>query len=337
MRILALWIFLGLGLAQVGLLPVAQGLTRPVGLVQEPGKGLLVLLQAGRVVELGSGRVWIDVSERVGCCGERGLLGLAFHPRYPQEPKFYLNYTNKRGDTEVWEYREKRPVRRLLLLKQPFANHNGGHLAFGPDGRLYVGTGDGGGQGDPLGHAQDPRSLFGKMLRIDVRRSRPRAEVWALGLRNPWRYSFDRETGDLYIADVGQDAWEEVNFVPRGQGRGWNFGWNVMEGQHCYSPAKGCNRLGLVLPVMEYGHDEGCSITGGYVYRGGALPELYGKYVFGDFCSGRVWAGVRVGGRWARRLLLNTSARIASFVEDDAGELYLVDYQGSVFRLVPAR
>ncbi len=337
MRILALSVFLGLALAQVALLPVARGLERPLGVVQEPGGGLLVLLQAGRVVELSSGRVWLDVSDRVGCCGERGLLGLAFHPGYPQDPRFYLNYTNKRGDTEVWEYRDKRPARRLLYLDQPFANHNGGHLAFGPDGLLYVGTGDGGGQGDPLDHAQDRKSLFGKMLRFDVRAPDPAPEVWALGLRNPWRYSFDRETGHLYIADVGQDAWEEVNFVPRGEGRGWNFGWNVMEGRHCFSSAEGCDRRGLVLPVLEYGHDEGCSVTGGYVYRGAAIPALIGKYIFGDFCSGRVWVGVRAGGRWTRRLLLKTNARIASFGEDDAGELYLVDYRGSVFKLVPAR
>ncbi len=329
----AIW---GVALAQVGLEPVAKGLSRPVGLVQEPGGGLLVLLQEGRIVEL-SGKLWLDVSDRVSCCGERGLLGLAFHPDYPKDPRFYLNYTNKKGDIEVWEFRKKRPVRRILYLKQPYANHNGGHLAFGPDGLLYVGTGDGGAAGDPLEAAQDPKNLLGKMLRFDVEEENPSPEIWAKGLRNPWRYSFDRETGDLYIADVGQNRWEEVNFVPAGEGKGWNFGWDIMEGSHCYEPPTGCRTEGLVLPVLEYGHDEGCSITGGYVYRGRAIPELRGKYVFGDFCSGRVWVGFREGGVWKRELLLKTPARIASFGEDAAGELYLVDYRGAVYRFVPAR
>ncbi len=336
MRAVAVFALLGLALAQVGLQPVATGLDRPVGLVQEPGGPLLVLLQAGRVATL-DGRVWLDLAERVGSGGERGLLGLAFHPDYRRNRLFYLHYTNRAGDTEVWEYREGRPQRRLLYQAQPFANHNGGQLAFGPDGALYLGLGDGGGQGDPLGNAQNPKRLLGKLLRFDLRSPHPVPEVWALGLRNPWRFSFDRKTGDLYLADVGQDAWEEVNFVPAGEGRGWNFGWNVMEGRHCYRPAVGCRRPGRVPPVLEYGHDEGCSVTGGYVYRGRAIPWLSGKYVFGDYCSGRVWVGYRAGGTWKRELLMRTPDRIASFGEDAAGELYLVDHRGAVLRLVPAR
>ncbi len=333
MRLAAVLLALGLASAQVALRPVASGLSRPLGLAQAPGGPLLVLLQGGLVRDL-SGRVWLDLRDRVQAGGERGLLGLAFAP----DGRFFVNFTNKKGDTEVWAFgRDRRPLRRLLYLKQPFANHNGGMLALGPDGRLYLGTGDGGGRGDPLGNAQNPKSLLGKLLRFDLKRARPGPEVWALGLRNPWRFSFDRQTGDLYVADVGQDAWEEVNFVPTGQGRGWNFGWNVMEGRHCYRPAAGCKRQGLVLPVLEYGHDEGCSVTGGYVYRGRAIPALFGRYLFGDYCSGRVWVGERKAGHWRRRLLLDTDARIAAFGEDADGELYLVDHRGTVFKLVPAR
>jgi len=334
MRAAVLLVLFGLSLAQVGLRPIATGLDRPVGLAEAPGGPLLILLQTGQVVTP-AGRVWLDLSDRVSNGGERGLLGLAFHPDYRANRLFYLHFTNRTGDTEVWEYRKGQPLRRLLHQVQPFANHNGGQLAFGPDGALYLGLGDGGGQGDPLGNAQNPRSLLGKLLRFDLRTPRPAPEVWALGLRNPWRFSFDRATGDLYLADVGQDAWEEVNFVPAGQGRGWNFGWNVWEGRHCYRPGQGCRRAGFVPPVLEYGHDEGCSVTGGYVYRGRAIPWLAGRYLFGDYCSGRVWTARKERGRWVRRLLLKTGARIAAFGEDAEGELYLVDHRGTVSKLVP--
>ncbi|WP_456448453.1 PQQ-dependent sugar dehydrogenase [Deinococcota bacterium DY0809b] len=341
----------------VGLEPVAAGLEKPLFLTQEPGGPLLVLEQRGRILALAGTQktLWLDVRGRVSCCGERGLLGLAFHPDYTKNRRFFLNYTDRRGRTVIEEYRGGRPYRVLLTIDQPYANHNGGHLAFGPDGYLYIGTGDGGSGGDPQGNAQNPRSLLGKMLRIDVDRGNPyavpednpfvanpryRPEIWALGLRNPWRYSFDRATGDLFIADVGQNKWEEVDYVPAPMSTsgGWNFGWNVMEGNHCFKPAKNCKRAGLVPPILEYGHDQGCSITGGYVYRGQAIPDLVGAYLYGDYCSGKIWAARWTGNRWESRLLLQTKLRIGSFGEDAAGEVYVVDHGGgAVYRLVPAR
>ena len=345
------------GLAQkVELVEVARGLDQPVFLTQEPGGPLLILGQKGLVWAIEGGRteVWLDVSKQVSCCGERGLLGLAFHPDYARNHRFFINYTNRRGRTVIKEYRGKKPYRTVLVIKQPHAKHNGGHLAFGPDGYLYIGTGDGGSNGDPRGLAQNPASLLGKMLRIDVDRGDPyaippdnpfltnpkyRPEIWALGLRNPWRYSFDRANGDLFIADVGQNKWEEVNYVPapmRTAG-GRNFGWNVMEGNHCFKPPKNCRRAGLAPPILEYGHDQGCSITGGYVYRGRAIRKLVGAYLYGDYCSGTVWAARWSKGRWTSRVLLKTKAKIRSFGEDAAGEVYVVDHQGSIYRMAPAR
>ena len=345
------------GLAQnVGLVEVARGLDKPVYLTQEPGGPLLVVGQKGLIWALADGgkEVWLDVRKKVSCCGERGLLGLAFHPRYAQNRRFFLNYTSRRGHTVIEEYRDKKPFRTLLVIRQPYANHNGGHLAFGPDGHLYVGTGDGGSGGDPQGNAQNPQSLLGKMLRLDVDHGDPyavpednpfvanpkyRPEIWALGLRNPWRYSFDRASGDLFIADVGQGRWEEVNYVPAPMGTagGRNFGWNVMEGNHCFKPPKNCRRAGLAPPILEYGHDQGCSITGGYVYRGQAVPELVGAYLYGDYCSGTVWAARWTGQGWESQVLLRTQAKISSFGEDAVGEVYLVDHQGRIYRMAPAR
>ncbi len=355
------WIFLALitlALAQpAALRPVIDQLEKPLYLTQEPGGPLLVLTQRGRIVSVdakGRRRLWLDLHKKVSCCGERGLLGLAFHPQYKKNHRFFLNYTDRRGRTVIEEYRGGRSYRVLLTIPQPYANHNGGHLAFGHDGYLYVGTGDGGSAGDPQENAQNPASLLGKMLRLDVDHGDPyavpddnpfvddpkyRPEVWALGLRNPWRYSFDRATGDLFIADVGQNRWQEVNYVPAPMGTsgGWNFGWNVMEGNHCFKPPKNCRRVGLAPPILEYGHDQGCSVTGGYVYRGRAIQALTGKYIFGDFCSGTIWTALWKNGAWKSRVLLRTKLKISSFGEDAAGEIYVVDYRGAVYELVPAR
>ena len=355
------WVLLALttlALAQpVALQPVVSQLDKPVYLTQEPGGPLLVVSQRGRIFFVdakGRAQPWLDLHKKISCCGERGLLGLAFHPDYAKNHRFFVNYTDRKGRTVIEEYRDKQPYRVVLTIKQPYANHNGGHLAFGPDGYLYIGTGDGGSAGDPQRNAQNPARLLGKMLRIDVDHGDPyaipednpfvdnpkyRPEIWALGLRNPWRYSFDRATGDLFIADVGQNRWEEVNYVPAPMGTsgGWNFGWNIMEGNHCFKPPKGCRRAGLVPPILEYGHDQGCSITGGYVYRGQAIPELVGAYLYGDYCSGTIWTARWEDGAWKSQVLLRTKLKISSFGEDAAGELYVVDYRGTVYRLTPAR
>jgi glucose/arabinose dehydrogenase len=238
----------------------------------------------------------------------------------------------------------------ILQIEQPAANHNGGQVKFGPDGYLYIGTGDGGQAGDPWGNAQNPNELLGKMLRIDVTgadtyevpsdnpildQTGARPEIWATGLRNPWRFSFDRATDDLYIADVGQNLFEEVHFQPAASPGGENYGWDIMEGNQCFEPPTGCDSDGLVPPVAEYDHGQGCSITGGYVYRGTRFPQMEGVYFFGDFCSGNIW-GLRreAPGNWEMALLLDTDINISSFGEDIDGEIYVVSYSdGNIYRL----
>jgi glucose/arabinose dehydrogenase len=268
-----------------------------------------------------------------------------------------VNYTNRSGDTVVARFRATKDPDRadaaseevLLTVKQPFANHNGGQLAFGPDGYLYIGMGDGGSAGDPFRNGQKMDALLGKLLRIDVGSGvRPYAvpvanpfsgkkgaapEIWALGLRNPWRFSFDRKTGDLFIADVGQNAYEEVNVQPAASKGGENYGWNVMEGMHCFR-SKTCAGSGMVLPVAEYDHDSGCSVTGGMVYRGRAFPLLDGIYLYGDYCSGRVWGMRRSGEQWLVKELARTRFSISTFGEDEDGELYIADHDGGgIYRI----
>ncbi len=341
--------------ASVALLPVASGVEKPVFVTQEPGGPLLIVGQEGQVYALQNKhlRLWLDISKNVSCCDERGLLGLAFHPGYARNRRFFLVYTDRRGSTVVEEYRGGKPFRKVLTIRQPYANHNGGGMAFGPDGYLYVATGDGGSNGDPRRFAQNPHSLLGKILRLDVDHGNPyaipddnpfvdnpayRPEIWALGLRQPWRLSFDRESGDLYLGDQGQSNWEEVDFVPGppADNGGHNFGWNVMEGNHCFKPAQNCKQAGLTLPILEYSHKQGCAVIGGYVYRGQAIPSLAGSYLFGDRCRGLIWAARWQKG-WKTTLLLNSKLEISSFGQDQAGELYVVDYKGSVYKLVPAR
>jgi len=307
---------------------------------------------------------FLDISGQVSGGTEQGLLGLAFHPNYARNGKFYVDYTDRSGDTRIVEYvvssnpdSASATSREILFVDQPYPNHNGGQITFGPDGDLYIALGDGGSAGDPQRNGQNRNVLLAKILRIDVNSGSPysipadnpfrgvsgaRGEICDYGLRNPWRFSFDRANGDLYIADVGQDLWEEVDYEPAHRG-GKNYGWNVMEGLHCYPPNASCDRSGLTLPVVEYGHDAGCSITGGYVYRGHALPELAGTYFYGDYCTGiirsfRVVSGVAADTKdWTSSLRTQSGGPmqgLASFGLDASGELYFVLLDGDIYRLV---
>ena len=344
--------------------PVASGFTKPVDLA-DPNDGsgrLLILEQDGviRIIENGAilDSPFLDITAQVGSTGsEQGLLGIALDPDYAVNGTFYLNYTMPNGATVVSRFQraadgvhaDPNSEQKLMVVEQPFANHNGGNLEFGPDGMLWIGLGDGGSGGDPNGNGQNPNQVLGKMLRIDVRgkdtytipADNPFAngggsqEVWAIGLRNPWRYSFDRLTGDFYIADVGQNQYEEVDFLPAGSPGGANFGWNYREGMHEYkgNPPDG---LSLTDPIFEYDHGQGCSITGGYVYRGSQLPEFYGIYLVGDYCTGNIWGLLRdANGNWGSQLLWQVPVNISSFGQDTAGELYLLGHaDGAVYRLV---
>ena len=345
---------------------IADGLQGPVDLVHAgDGSGrLFVVEKDGTIRIIKDGEVliepFLEIEDRTSKGGERGLLGLAFHPNYADNGLFYINYTNASGDTVVAQYSvsndaakaDKASEQILLTITQPEGNHNGGDLAFGPDGYLYVATGDGGGGGDrhgEIGNGQDLTTLLGKLLRIEVGNnsyatpnSNPfignadaRDEIWAYGLRNPWRFSFDRETGDLYMGDVGQNAYEEINFQAADSQGGENYGWRIMEGFNCYEPRNGCDKTGLVEPILEYDHSLGSSITGGYVYRGETLSDLVGSYFYGDYSSGRIWqAKQQNDGSWQEDLFMDTDYGISSFGEDEAGELYLVDLRGGgVYRL----
>jgi glucose/arabinose dehydrogenase len=335
---------------------VARGLSSPVFVTHAGDRRgrLFVVEQPGRIRIVTGGTLaaapFLDIASRVLAGGERGLLGLAFHPDYTRNGRYFVNYTRRPdGATVIAEYRVSTDAsvsapdeRVLLVIAQPYPNHNGGMIAFGGDGFLYIGMGDGGAGGDPQNRAQNRQELLGKMLRVDVNGPTPyaipadnpfaagggRPEIWALGLRNPWRFSFDRQTRELYAGDVGQNAWEEIDVVRRGG----NYGWRLMEGAHCYNPAR-CDRQGLELPIAEYATASGrCSVTGGYVYRGTALPALTGTYVYGDFCSGEIFA-LRDG---TQRVLLPTRMAISSFGEDEAGEIYVVDHRGAVYRVIAA-
>ena len=351
---------------QVMLVRHSGGLQLPVHIAHagdESGR-MFVVEQGGRVQLLQAGAPlsppFLDIASRVSCCGERGLLSIAFPPAFASKGYFYVNYTNTVGDTIIARYRlsasphlaDPTSEEIILTMRQPFANHNGGQLAFGPDGFLYIGIGDGGSGGDPQNNAQNPTSLLGKLLRIDVESggalyaipvsnpfvnaSSARPEIWALGLRNPWRFSFDRQTGDLYIGDVGQNTYEEVNFQLATSAGGENYGWNLMEGAHCFR-SETCNQAGLTLPVVEYTHEQGCSVTGGMVYRGRRFPQLQGIYFYADYCSGRVWGLRHDGSTWQSTLLFETPYTITSFGEDEEGELYLTDYSaGDIYLIADA-
>jgi glucose/arabinose dehydrogenase len=333
--------------------------TGRIFIVEKTGK--IKILQKNGVVR---STPFLNISSEVSKGSEQGLLSLAFHPGFRTNHKLYVNFTNTVGKTVIREYRvsssnpnvvSTSTKRDILRLTQPYANHNGGMLAFGPDGYLYIGMGDGGGAGDPGNRAQDTNELLGKMLRIDINHtqlgalyrspsSNPyvgvagRDEIWQIGLRNPWRFSFDRTTGDLWIGDVGQGQREEVDHaVPTssGAGRGVNWGWRVLEGTHCYSPPSGCSTSGKTMPLLEYDHGNGrCAVTGGYVYRGSAIPLLRGGYVFGDYCSGEIWVVSAYASAPASKVrLLDTSLLISSFGQIGGGELVVTDLNGRLYLL----
>lgn len=343
----------------------------PLFLTAPPGDTgrLFVVEKSGtiKIVTRGTNSLvgtFLDIRSLVSTGAEQGLLGLAFDPRYNSNGRFYVSYTDTNGNSVIARYLVSANAdaavstadRIIFTLSQPAASHNGGMIAFGPDGKLYIGFGDGGAAAD---RAQNPADLLGKLLRIDVSQgiapqpaytippdnpfasANPGAEIWSLGLRNPWRYSFDRQTGDLYIADVGQDTWEEVDVstVAEGAGKADNFGWNVMEGKHCYPAGTAtCATAGKTLPRIEYDHSGGaCSITGGYVYRGAAIPPLQGTYFYGDFCAGFVRSFRLVNGNAMQAFdwsALRPGANIASFGEDASGELYIMTSEGALYRIV---
>jgi glucose/arabinose dehydrogenase len=354
--------------------PLAANLGSITGIANAGDGRLFLTLQAGRVVIWDGTRVlgtpFLDVSSQISCCGERGLLSTAFHPGYAQNGFFFVYYTDANGDPTIARYRVSADPNvadaasgvTLLTIPHPGqANHNGGQLQFGPDGYLYAGVGDGGSANDPPCNAQRSDVLLGKLLRLDVDPDIANPpfytipagnpfvgqggpdQAWAKGLRNPWRFSFDRATGDLYIGDVGQGDREEIDFQPAGDPGGENYGWKVMEGtmcgtggtESCPAGTPPCNDPGYVLPVLEYTHAGGnCTVIGGYVYRGGTIPDLYGQYLYGDFCTGTIWTSARpAGGAWPSQELPITLPTLSTFGQDASGELYVADTNGALYRI----
>jgi hypothetical protein len=344
---------------ELDLVQVASGLEDPVFLTTPAGDArLFIVEQPGRIRIVKNGALlptpFLDITGLVQSGGERGLLGMAFHPNYAQNGRFYVSYTGARGHSVIERYTVSgnadvaNPASAALVLgvNQPQSNHNGGQISFGPDGYLYIALGDGGGAGDPDGNGQNRMTLLGSLLRLDVDGAAPysipsgnpfangaqgRPEIWAYGLRNPWRFAHDPPSGLLYIADVGQGEREEVN-VGSGDAAGVNYGWNIMEGEGCYASAS-CNQTGLTLPELAYSHGSGsgrgCSVTGGYVYRGQVLRALRGRYFYGDYCAGDIWTLHRDGAQWQNELFLEPGIRITSFGVDAQGELYVLSFSPS--------
>jgi glucose/arabinose dehydrogenase len=345
---------------------VSSELAFPVDLTSPPrDPRLFVVERAGRIRIIRDGALlpdpFLDIAARVSSTREGGLLGIAFDPDYAKNGRFVVNYTNLEGDTHISAFTVSRAdadkadaasEELILFVDQPFETHNGGQVAFGPDGYLYIALGDGGSNNDPFGNGQSLTTLLGKLLRIDLNGASPygipadnpfavvsaaRAEIWSYGLRNPWRFSFDRLTGDLYVADVGESGLEEINVSPAaaGRGAGANYGWNLMEGRNCFA-VEDCERTGLVLPVLQYDHTQGCSVTGGYVYRGSAIPWLQGTYIHSDFCTGRIRGFRFVNGTVSEEQEWPAlqAGHVTSFGQDSVGELYFVTSAGGVFRIV---
>ena len=313
----------------------------------EPGK-LYVVEQAGRILVLENGHIraapFLDIRSKVRSGGEQGLLSVAFDPAYAKTHRFYIDYTDTNGDTRIFQYRSNgtaalpASAKQLVFVKDFASNHNGGQLQFGPDGLLYWGNGDGGGGGDPQHNGQNLGRPFAKIMRLNVNASKPRWQLYAYGLRNPWRFSFDRSTGDLYIGDVGQDAWEEIDYLKKGTPALVNFGWNRVEGNHIYDASTQLLARGAYhAPVVEYPHAEGCSVSGGYVYRGKAVPAETGRYLYGDYCSGTIWSLRIVNGKATSiRREPFSLAGLSGFGQDSNGELYAVSVSsGDLYRLAP--
>ncbi len=339
---------------------VLSGFTRPLALTNAGDNRVFVVEQRGFIWAVAwdqdKPQVFLDIRDRVNDrANEQGLLGLAFHPAFNENGRFFVNYSGVNGETIIAEYHadtnhilgNRESERVLLRIDQPYANHNGGALAFGPDGYLYIGTGDGGSGGDPHGNGQSLDTLLGKILRIDVDSGEPyvipqdnpfadsggKPEIWLYGLRNPWRIAFDRASGDFFIGDVGQSQWEEINFLPADSTAATNYGWNLREGAHDYS---GGDAEGLIDPIAEYDHSLGCSVTGGVVVRDPSLLTWQGVYLYGDYCSGRVWGLMQdESSAWLSAPLFKVAGTISSFGEDHAGRVYLVDHNGAIFRLEP--
>lgn len=349
--------------SSISLEQIASGLIQPLYLTHANDNRLFILEQAGTIRIIQDGELlatpFLDIQDPVGSnSNEQGLLGLAFHPNYQENGLFFINYTDVNGNTNIARYRvsgdpnvaDPASEQILLTIPQPFANHNGGMITFGPNGYLYIGMGDGGSQGDPEGNGQNPGTLLGSILRLDVDSAdgsytipadnpfvddpNARPEVWAIGLRNPWRFSFDRLTSDLFIADVGQNTWEEVSWLAAGTPGGQNLGWNRMEGNHCYTP--NCNPAEYVPAIFEYNHTQGCSISGGYIYRGQQFLSLYGNYFVADFCSGTIW-GVfqQPDGSWESTIVHQSGLPINSFGQDVNGELYVIARTGQILQIQP--
>jgi glucose/arabinose dehydrogenase len=354
------------GTSSITLTPFVSGLSSPVDFqTPDDGSGRIFIVQQPGTIRIISGgslltMPFLDITSKVNFDGgEQGFLGLAFHPNYNQNKRFYLNYDRLSGgqmQTVIAEYQlsvdpnaaDPASERILLTVNQPFPNHKGGQMAFGPDGFLYIAFGDGGGEGDPQGNGQNRQTLLGKILRIGVDPpftsglqyaipadnpfvgTSDRGEIWAYGFRNPWRFSFERGASRLFVADVGQDRFEEVDLVQKGL----NYGWNTMEGAHCFNPSSGCTMTGLTLPIAEYDHSEGTTVIGGYLYHGIAISGLAGAYVFGDFGNGKVYQLTESSGTWTRTLLLSSGPHMSAFGQDSTGELYVIDYvNGSVFKI----
>jgi glucose/arabinose dehydrogenase len=352
----------GSGTADLMLARAVEGLSFPLDFAGPPGDSTrwFVAEKGGRIRVVRDGSLqplpFLDLSALVSGGAEQGLLGLVFHPSYPADPRFFVNYTDLAGDTHIVSYRvssdpdlaDPTSAVQILFVDQPFANHNGGGLAFGGDGFFYVALGDGGSGGDPQGNGQSLSTLLGKILRLDVDAANPippgnpfvgttgaRGEIWSLGLRNPFRFSFDRETGDQYIGDVGQSTREEIDFEPGSSSGGLNFGWNRTEGSLCFGSSD-CDRSGITFPISEYPTDTGCSVIGGYVYRGSMIPAIRGHYFYGDFCAGFVRSLRVSGGRAVDEREypdLNSGDQITSFGQDAAGEIYILTSGGTVFRI----
>ena len=354
--------------AGVGLQEVVSGLSFPLYLTAPPADlaRLFVVEKTGGIRIVKDGVLlpdpFLDLSAQVSSGSEQGLLGLAFDPDYATTGRFVVHHTDLAGNTALVRFQVSADPDRadpasgqvILTASQPYANHNGGQVTFGPDGFLYLGLGDGGSAGDPENRGQDLSELLGSILRIDLRTGDPytvpadnpfvgqpnaRPEVWSYGLRNPWRFSFDRANGDLYIADVGESQFEEIDVSPvaEGSGKGVNYGWSIMEGAHCFHGA-GCDQSGLTLPVLEYNHNHGCSVTGGYVYRGSAIPAVQGHYFYSDLCQGWVRSFRYAGGVATEETswpTLSTGGTIVSFGEDAAGEMYILEAGGRVSKIVP--